>query len=112
MTGPAISIDVENITDADVVALLTMLDLVGDNKDVWLYKLSKERNQKINGAEVSRLGIPYTDIKFADFDDYSLRTNDLYDAIMQNGPDQVVFTKNWDLAIMLKSQMPAVFLYG
>ena len=47
-----------------------------------------------------------------DFDDYSLRTNDVYDAIMQNGPDQVVFTKNWDLAIMLKSQMPAVFLYG
>ena len=109
--GQVLAIDVDGIEDADLNPLLNLVDLTPTRQDVHIYKLSKQESELANAAEVKRLGIPYSDIKFVNFEDYSLRTNDKYDRIIEGGPDVVVFTKDFDLAVMLKNKVTAVFMY-
>lgn len=106
-----LAIDVDGITEQDLNPLLHLVDLTPTSQDVHIYKLSKPETEPVNTAEVKNLGIPYSDIKFVDFEDYSLRTNDKFDKIMESGPDVVVFTKDLDLAVMLRGKVTAVFMY-
>lgn len=111
MSAPVLAIDVDGIQAVDLNALFTLIDMTPTHQDVRIYKLSTEKAQAVNAAEVKNLGLPYSDIKFVDFEDYSLRTNDKFDAIMEDGQDIVVLTKDVDLASMLKPRIAGVFVY-
>lgn len=109
--SPVLAIDVDGIEEVDLNALFMLIDMTPTTQEVTIYKLSKPENQAVNAAEVKSIGLPYSDIKFVDFDDYSLRSNDKFDAIMEGGVDVIVLTKDIDLASMLKPRIAGVFVY-
>ena len=106
----SIGIDAENLTDKDIQSLMSILDTMSSGMKITIFKLSKSYSHPLNSAEVRRLGLPYTDIAFVNFEDYSLRTNDIFDTVMQRGPDIILFTRNYDLSLMLTPHIEAVFL--
>jgi hypothetical protein len=107
-----LGIDVENITDRDIVSLLKLIDQMRHNTEVIIFKYSKPNNQIIHAEEVRTSGLPYSNIIFVDFKDYINRTYDMYDAVLEHGEDIILFTKNYDLALLLKTQIGEVYLYG
>lgn len=106
-----LAIDIEDISEVDLNGLFTLIDMTPTAQEVRIYKLSKPQSQAVNAAEVKNLGLPYSDIRFVDFEDYSLRVNDKYDAILEDGEDVVVLTKDVELASMLKPRVAGVFVY-
>ena len=109
--NPRLIIDVENISEVDIGALFTLIDMTPTQQDVIILKLSTKKAEPVNAAEVKNLGLPYSDIKFVDFKDYSLRVNDKFDAIIEGGVDVIVLTKDPEFASMLKPRILGVFLY-
>lgn len=109
--GPTLIIDVDGIQSTDLNALFALIDMTPTNQDVQLLKLSKPENQAVNFAEAKNLGLPYSSIEFVEFEDYSLRSNDKFDSIVESGDDCIVLTKDIDLASMLKPRVLGVFLY-
>ena len=106
-----LAIDIEDINEVDLNGLFTLIDMTPTAQEVRIYKLSKPQSQPVNASEVKNLGLPYSSIRFVDFEDYSLRVNDKYDAILEDGEDVILLTKDVELATMLKTRIAGVFVY-
>lgn len=104
-------IDVNDIEEKDFAPLIELVDMTPVHQEVHILKLSKKDSEASNLAKVKRFGIPYSDIKFVDFDDYSLRCNDKFDKILEYNGDAIVITKDMDLAVMLHGKVAGVFMY-
>jgi hypothetical protein len=108
-----IGIDFQGMTDHDVMKLSTLFDTFDmKHTDIRVYKYSTPKSKAINAADVRNSGLPFTSIKMVSFKDYSLRSNDMFDAVMEDGPDVIFFTKDWDVALMLENQIVGTMMYG
>lgn len=105
-------IDTENMSTIDVYTFNYVLDNSRIGVKVYALKFSDEENQIINARKVSRLKIPYHDILFVEYGQLS-RAQMAMNAILDNlGRDVIVFTKDINLARLLKPKVTGVLLYG
>lgn len=106
-------VDTQKLNDRDIIGMMPILDNLGIGVDIYALQLSKPENQMLNSLKPARLGLPYTKILFVDFKELNLASNDKLDVILQNvGPECLLFTKDFNLAVIAKAKLLGVFAIG